>query len=688
VANPLTSNDVNGKVDYVPSERHQVVGSYFFTRGSQTQSGGGNMPWSVQTYSWQQQNFNAGDTWTLSPTVINQFRMTYVRNFGGRVNTPGTDLGDLGSTFRIQDVKSLPAINVSSAMNFGQAIQGPVAGSNYYGVRDSVNIMKSKHAIKTGADASLEKFIQDTSLNNYSTWSFDGKKTNSSLADFLIGQPASFKQDTPVTKIDNDWYTGLYIQDDYRVHPRLTLNIGLRYEMPTSMTDPHDRKMAFAPGVQSTIAPKAPLGLLFPGDPGISRGIINPSRRMFAPRVGLAWDPFGDGKTSVRAGAGVFYGSISSNNMNLTTDYQPFSARQTFANVKTLADPYGNMPGGSPFPLNYDPANPRFILPADVSTLATNFHFPYTYQLNFSVQRQVRADISVTTAYVGSVSHHLPFSVDRNYAAYTPGATTANLPGRRPYLPNTLGIIYYEDGIINANYHGWQTTVDKRMSHGVTLRAYYVFSKSLEGAQSQNNQPTGGAENFNNLAIERGRTNNDRRHTFNFSTLWEINYFKGSQAFVRNVLNGWTVSAIGIMRSGTPNSITTGADTNVDGSNNDRADLIGNPYLDPNRSRADVTKAWFNTAAFTAPVVSVRADGNAGRNIIDNPGSKTVDFGIFRNFRIREGMKLEVRAELTNGFNLVNLPGPTTALNSANFGKIVGTQSNMRQSQVGMRLAW
>jgi hypothetical protein len=101
-----------------------------------------------------------------------------------------------------------------------------------------------------------------------------------------------------------------------------------------------------------------------------------------------------------------------------------------------------------------------------------------------------------------------------------------------------------------------------------------------------------------------------------------------------------------------------------------------------------VTKAWFNTAAFTAPVVSVRADGNAGRNIIDNPGSKTVDFGIFRNFRIREGMKLEVRAELTNGFNLENLPGPTTALNSANFGKIVGTQSNMRQSQVGMRLAW
>ena len=226
----------------------------------------------------------------------------------------------------------------------------------------------------------------------------------------------------------------------------MTLNLGLRYELPFAMTDPLDRKMAFAPGVQSTIAPTAPLGLLFPGDPGVGRGIIRTPRKNFAPRFGLAWDPFGDGKTSIRAAAGIFYGSISSNNMNMTTDYQPFSARQTFPNVKTLADPYGNMPGGSPFPITYDPKNPRFaLLPADVSTVATNFHFPYTYQFNFSLQRQVRSDLSVSAAYVGSLAHRLPFTVDKNYAGYTPGATSPNLNSRRPYLPGTLGIIYYED---------------------------------------------------------------------------------------------------------------------------------------------------------------------------------------------------------------------------------------------------
>jgi hypothetical protein len=451
----------------------------------------------------------------------------------------------------------------------------------------------------------------------------------------------------------------LFLQDDFRVHSRLTLNLGLRYEVPTSMTDPLNRKMTFAPGVQSSVAPNAPIGLLFPGDPGVSRGVVEPSHKMLAPRFGLAWDPFGDGKTSIRAAAGIFYGSISSNNMNMTTDYQPFSARQTFANVKTLSDPYGNMVGGSPFPISYDPRNPRFaLLPADVSTLAQNFHFPYTYQLNFSIQRQLRSDVSVTAAYVGALTHHLPFTVDKNYPIWNPTATTANLPTRRPYLPGTLGIIYYEDGIINSDYHGLQTSVQKRMSHGFTVQAYYVFSKSMEGAQTQNNQPTGGAEDFRNLSLERARTNNDRRHTFSLSALWQISYFKGSQAFVRNVLNGWSLSVIGTAKSGQPLTCTTGQDNNVDGSSTDRCDLAGDPYLDPSRSRSAVAAAWFNTAAFKAPAAG--ADGNTSRNLFDGPGQKLVDAALFRQFRLRESMKLEFRAEMTNSLNLVNLSNPTT----------------------------
>jgi hypothetical protein len=686
VPRPSDSDDVNFKVDYLASTRNQVTGSYFYTKGYEYQKAGGNIAWSQQDYTWKQQNFNVGDTWTISPTLFNQFRVTYVRNFGGRLNLPDLSLADLGSKFTIQGPPSLPQITVSGVFTLSNAIQGPIAGSNYYGIRDAVSWSRGRHSLKMGVDGSLEKIIQDTSLNNYGVWSFDGKKTGNALADFMMGTPASFKQDTPCTKIDNDWYSGIFIQDDFRVHPRLTLNLGLRYEVPTSMTDPLNRKMTFAPGVQSTVAPNAPLGLLFPGDPGVSRGVIQPSRKMFAPRLGLAWDPSGNGKTAVRAAGGVFYGSISSNNMNMTTDYQPFSARQTFANVKTLSDPYGNMPGGSPFPISYTPGTPRFaLLPADVSTLAQNFHFPYTYQFNASVQRQLRSDLSVNLGYVGSMTHHLPFTVDKNYPIWNATATTANLPSRRPYLPGTLGIVYYEDGIIDADYHGLQSSLQKRMSHGLSLQASYVFSKSMEGAQTQNNQPTGGAEDFRNLALERARTNNDRRQTFTLSAVWEINYLKGSHAFLRTVVNGWTLSAVALARSGTPLTITTGQDNNVDGSSTDRADIVGDPVLNPNRSRAAVTQAWFNTAAFKAPVGG--ADGNSSRNLFDSPGDKRIDLGMFRQFTIHEAFKLEFRAEITNALNLVNLSAPTTNLNSASFGTITSAGS-MRQTQLGLHMIW
>jgi hypothetical protein len=682
---PTDGDDFNFKIDYQTTPSHLDTLSYFDAKFNDTPSPGGNMPWSTQKYTSKQQNANLGDTWTISATTVNQFRMTYVRNFGGRLNLPGIGLEDLGSKFTTVGPKSLPAINVSGFMNFSNAIQGPIAGSNYYGLREAVSMLKGRHTLKFGADASLEKIIQDTSLNNYSVWTFDGKKTGNALADFMLGLPASFKQDMPVTKIDNGWFTGMFIQDDYRIHPRLILNLGLRYELPTPMTDPHDRKMGFAPGVQSQVAPKAPIGLVFPGDPGVGRGIIPMPKRNFAPRVGLAWDPLGDGKSSIRAGAGIFYGSISSNNMNNTADFQPFAARQTFPTVKTLADPFGNTPGGNPFPIVYDPSNPKFITPADVSTLALNYRFPYTYQLNFSVQRQITSDLSVTSAYVGSLAHRLPFTVDKNYPVYTATATTANINTRRPFLPGILGIVNFEDGIINASYHGWQTTVEKRISRGYMVRGYYVFSKSLEGAQSQNNQPTGGAEDFRNLALERGRTNNDRRHSFVMSAIWEINYFNGANPYLKHLLNNWSIAAIARLRSGTPFTVTTGQDTNVDGNNNDRANLIGSPNLDANRSRADVVKAWFDTAAFGKPAAG--ANGNAARNLLDNPGQKLVDLSLAREFKIRESLGLEFRAEMTNAFNLVNLNGPNGNMNSNLFGTIT-TAGEMRKMQLGLRLAF
>jgi hypothetical protein len=229
-----------------------------------------------------------------------------------------------------------------------------------------------------------------------------------------------------------------------------------------------------------------------------------------------------------------------------------------------------------------------------------------------------------------------------------------------------------------------QVTVDKRFSHNFQFKGYYTFSKSIEGARMQNDTTSGGAEDFNNLALERGRTDNDRRHNMVASLVWQSNYFKANP-FARVLLNGWLVSSIITLRSGEPLTVTSGTDRNLDGNNNDRANLVGNPRLDPNRPRSESTNAWFNTAAFVVPELGT--DGNAGRNILDNPGIRNIDLGLFRDFQLRERMKLQFRAELTNAFNIVNLGSPTTSMNSQAFGTI-RTARAMRQTQLGLRLTF
>jgi hypothetical protein len=200
----------------------------------------------------------------------------------------------------------------------------------------------------------------------------------------------------------------------------------------------------------------------------------------------------------------------------------------------------------------------------------------------------------------------------------------------------------------------------------------------------QNDTTSGGAQNAKNLAAERGRTDNDRRHNMVMSAVWQIDYFK-AMPVAKQLLNDWTLSSIVTLRSGAPITVTAGTDRNLDGNNNDRGNLVGAPRLDPNRSRSDVVGAWFDKAAFQIPATG--QDGNAGRNILDEPGRKVIDLAIFRDFRIRETMRLQFRAEMTNAFNMVNLSTPILTLNNNAVGSI-RTARDMRQAQLGLRLSF
>jgi hypothetical protein len=577
---------------------------------------------------------------------------------------------------------------VTGYFTLGQSIAGPVAGTNFYSTRDVVSYTRGRHTLRFGGELSLDKDIQQTLLNNYGVFSFSGAKTANAFADFLTGLPVTMNQDAPITAMDNFWTYALFAQDDFRIHPHLTLNLGLRWDVQTAPTDPFDREATFKQGVQSQVlkGSNVPTGLLVVGDPGVGRGIVPTPLKHFSPRIGLAWDPFGNGRTSVRAGAGIFYGSVSGNEWNSTSNFQPFAVRQQFNNIQSLTNPYGLLTGGvSPFPFSYNPSSPQFIFPASIYGMAPDFRWPYTYQLNFSVQREIAKGWTGTAAYVGSLSRRLPFAIDLNYPFYNSTATTGNVNNRRPIQPGVLSTIQSVESVMNTAYHSLQVTVEKRMARHFSLKAFYVYSKALEDVQLDNNTVNGGAEDFRNLALDRGRSDNDRRHVAVGSVIWNMDYFSKLSPVARAILNGWELSGIVTLQSGLPFNITSGTDTNLDGNNNDRPMLIGNPFLDPNRSRDQTTAAWFNTGAFGKPGNGI--DGNVQRNLMDRPGSKNVDAGLFRNFKLMERMTLQARGEFTNAFNLVNLGAPTGTLSSAQFGQIRSAGS-MRQVQVGLRLTF
>src|SRR5712691_2452542 len=691
---PLQTDEATLKLDHQFSAAQTLAFSYFYQTGTDTQplsgtaqvvSSGGNIPWVDRDFKWKQHNVNVSHTSTLSSTTINQFRGSYMRQFGARVNNPTTSLGDLNSKFTIQGDPTLPRLTVTGFFTGQTSIAGPDAGSNYVGLKDAISIGRGRHSFKVGGDFSYEKIIHDTLLDNYGVFTFNGSKTGNAYADFLLGVPSTMTQDAPVRKTDNGAYISAFAQDDFRIHSRVTLNLGVRYDLQFPFTDPQDRKLAFVPGQKSTVTPSAPVGLLFPGDTGVSRGIVKTDVNNIAPRVGFAWDPKGDGRTAVRAAFGMFYGSITGNEWNTTADNQPFTVRQSFPTVFTLADPYRSLPGGvGPFPFSYSPGTPRFTLPAQVFGPSLDFVWPVSYQTNVTVEREIGRSFSVSASYVVSNARHLASGVDRNYPVFGPGATAANVNTRRPYLPGTIGAATVLSSIFGSDYKGLQLSAERRGSH-LSGKAYYSFGRGYDDVDFQGGGLPG-VQSAARLADERARTSADRRHMFSLSGVWKVDYFKDSASPLSVLARDWTVSAIVILQSGTPLTVASGQDRNLDGVTNDRADLAGDPSVDHSQSRDVLIEGWFNVAAFAQPALGT--NGNTGRNIIDGPGYRNVDLGLFRDVRLKGRAMLQFRLEATNVLNFVNLSNPgLTVAAPATFGKIRSAK-NMRQIQLCARVSF
>ena len=444
---PTTSDEYLGKYDQSIGNKDHLTATYFFVRTTSTPSGGGNINWTGNQSAADQTNINLADVHTFSTTTANQAWLTFTRAMGGRVLLPVTGpanqtLGSFGSDFQIQGPNALPYLTISGDFNTGNPNAGPVTGSDNYELRDVVSMIKGKHSLSLGGEFALDKTMFLADLNNYGDVGFATSaptSTGIALADFITGQTSSFEQDTPYVTHLSTWHFAAFAQDNYRITPRFTVNLGLRWDIDTPPVDAHNRTASFIPGQQSTITPAAPKGLLFVGDAGVPRGIIDTQFNHISPRVGFAWDPYGNGKTSVRGAAGIFYGIPSGNEWNQPGNAAPFAIRNSFGPTPSLTNMYGGVPygfvntspGGGIFPYTYTPSAPKFYPQAGIETISTNMKYPSVYQFNLSVQQQFPARISLTAAYVGTQSRNLSTFVDGNYAPYSTAFSARPVPQLR-----------------------------------------------------------------------------------------------------------------------------------------------------------------------------------------------------------------------------------------------------------------
>jgi len=288
-----------------------------------------------------------------------------------------------------------------------------------------------------------------------------------------------------------------------------------------------------------------------------------------------------------------------------------------------------------------------------------------------------------------TLSRDLPFARDINYPVLTPTATSAgaNVLSRRPNP--AFGAILLLQSDQTADYHGLQITAAMRMSHHLTFNSFYTFSHTNSSVELHNSTTQGLAQNYSNLLEDAGRADTDQRHVFSMSFNYQPDYYKGENRFMRHLMNGWSISPIIKIRSGLPFSITNGnVDANLDGSTNDRAQLVGNPRIG-NPTAAQ----WFNTAAFVQNkvVTGVATDGNSPRNLLDGPGYWVVDLALSRDFRLSERFRLRFRVDGTNFLNHVNLGQPGNSVpsgtTSTTFG-VITSAGPMRKLQFGLRLSF
>ncbi|MGO9271044.1 MAG: carboxypeptidase regulatory-like domain-containing protein [Terriglobia bacterium] len=690
------------RIDHYLSSRTSVNFRYMFLNGTRfdpLSTAGAGVPGFPVGEDHRTQNFVVQLTHSFSPSVVDIARFSFLRNkFLFDEHENNTSPASLG--FQYQPTLAIaagpPFLQFSGGgyATVGDPITGPRdTYENAFGASDSVTWLCGRHELKFGGDFRRDQINGVNGIASNGFFVFAGFPFTNSFASFLSGQPIFFLQGGGSQPGGGgDLSRGLrgsdfnfYAQDTYKVSPRLTLNAGLRYELPFPYTDIRNRQNLYEPGVQSTVMPDAPPGLVYPGDAGIPAGLIPTEKNAFAPRVGVAWDPTGSARWLVRAAYGVFFDPYYNGQGGPLQD--PISAppylrtpQLSFPQVGTLSNPFAN---GNPFTTPFGET-------MTLLTIDPHLRLPYAQDWNLNLERSFGTDWLLEVGYVGTKGTKLPRFIEDNPSLPEPGETwsaqQSNIdPQRVNCLPTAQGNCNYSSvglivGAANSSYHALETSLRKRFGHGVSFLASYTFSKSIDDVSSFNitgsaSQPIAGendlAQNPFDLAAERGRSMFDARNRAVISYQWQIPLFRQPANWYQTVLGNWQVNGITTFMSGTPFTVEDQSYSydapEISGFSAFRPNLVGNPNSGPK-----TVQEWFNASAFQRIPMSALAGtyGTEGRNVVQGPGLAQWDFSAIKDFRVAESKSLQFRAEFFNLFNRANFRLPNSDISSPTFGQI------------------
>lgn len=663
-------------------------------------------------------SYAVSDTHIFTPTIINEVRFGYfnqdTQNLGQNRDQDYNALFGIPGVSPGADLQGFPAIRIDGYSEFGDRPNDPFSYQlKTFQFFDSLSIVRGKHNLKLGVDIIRSNFVETDVRNVRGDFRFRGRNTNAaptppanplnyvrtfnfgnssgarSFADFLLGFPDTTSRQLGAEPADT---TGtqyaFFAQDDFRVTNWLTLNLGLRYEYQTALSEATGRlaNLLINGNTGTLICPQEvrsstnTLICAAASTAGLPEALVNADKNNWGPRIGFALRPFKDDKTVIRGGAGIYYSLETFNPIRQQLAVQaPFLNRIDYSRVATNRTLVSL---GNPFPGGTAQATPRGINP--------DYKQPEIYQYNLTLERELLRDLVLEVGYVGSQGRFLGLRYNINAPVPNPNGTGTPPTSRRFQAQFGTATVQYQDQFGISNYNALQTSLRRRAANGLTLLLSYTFSKSIDTGSSTNNSTTG-SQDFPQdirdiLGTQRGLSDFHRAHQFSGSFNYELpfgrgrGFYGGASGLTEALVGGWQLNGIVSLLSGRPFTPQfSAADVGAQ-----RPDVIGDPY-------ENIPEGYFfNPAAFRRPTATggeVDLFGNAGRNILIGPKFRSVDLSLIKNIRLAENTRVQLRAESFNVFNTPNYQLPGFLLDNAQtVGRPQATSTEGREFQFALKL--